>query len=264
MLPVKKIYIDSRYKTADSASNSDFKMQLNRSIHLPKNTVFYIENFACAHVWYSIEENINDTLYMVINGSNHYFTLTSKNYTGDTFATEIQSKLNGIQANTFTVTFDSTRNNITIGVVNSTTFKVLTSTDLTKIFGNVDPKSTNDVLQNVSYPSPVYSNSNPFVSGFLNLLCIRNLYLHSPNLSSFTTYGGNGESNIIKKIPVTSDFGYIIVDNFTSTHDWLDCSGMTINNVEFQLRDVRGNLVPLHDSNVSFSIVFSKMDLEDY
>ena len=263
MLPVKKIYIDSRFKTPDSSSNSDFRIQLTRSFHLPKNTVFYIENFACAHAWYSIEEGFNDTLYMVINGTNYNIKLRARNYTGDTFATEIQSQLNALIANTFVVIFDSGKNNISIGCVNNTTFKVLTNADLQSTFGTADPKSTNDVLQNLSYPSPVYSTSKPFVSGFLNLLCIRNLYLHSPNLSSFSTYGGNGESNIIKKVPVTSDFGYLIVDNFTSTHDWLDCGGLTINNLEFQLRDVKGNLVPLHDSNVSFSIVFSKVNLED-
>ena len=97
----------------------------------------------------------------------------------------------------------------------------------------------------------------------LGLLSIRNIYLHSPNLSSFSTYGGKGESNIIKKIPVSSDFGYLIIETFTSTHDWLDCSSLTLSCLEFQLRDSYGNIVPLHGSNVSFSIVFSKQSLED-
>jgi hypothetical protein len=101
------------------------------------------------------------------------------------------------------------------------------------------------------------------VSGFLSLLGIRNLYLTSPNLSKFTTFGLNGESNIIKKVPVSSDFGYLIVETFASDNDWLDCSGLTINCLEFQLRDVKGNIVPLHEANVSFSVVFSKLNLED-
>ena len=95
------------------------------------------------------------------------------------------------------------------------------------------------------------------------MLAFRNIYLASPNLSSFTTMGARGESNIIKKIPITSDFGYLIADSFTSTHDWLDCSGLTLNSIEFILRDVKGNTVPLHGTHVSFSIVFSKLQLED-
>ena len=62
---------------------------------------------------------------------------------------------------------------------------------------------------------------------------------------------------------MSSDFGYLIIDNFTSTHDWLDCSNLILSCMEFVLRDSYGNIVPLHGSNVSFSIVFSKQNLED-
>ena len=263
LLPVKKIYIDSRYKTADSQSDSNFKFQLARSFYMPKNTVFYIENFVCAHAWYTIEQGINDTLYMTINGSAHDIKLTPQNYNGDTFAIQIQMQLNALVANTFTVTFNSAQNNIKIAVNNGTTFQVLTNIDLKSRFGSTDAKSTNDILQNFDYSSPTYNQDTPFVSCFLDLLSIRNLYLSSPNLSSFSTYGANGEANIIKKVPVSSDFGYLIIESFTSTHDWLDCGGLTLNCIKFQLRDVKGNFVPLHDSNVSFSIVFSKVNLED-
>ena len=47
-LPIKKIYINSNFKTPDSQSDSNFKFQLTRSINLPKNTIFYIET--CSHV----------------------------------------------------------------------------------------------------------------------------------------------------------------------------------------------------------------------
>ena len=40
MLPVKKIYLDSRFSSSDSISNSNFEMQLSRTVRLPKNTVF--------------------------------------------------------------------------------------------------------------------------------------------------------------------------------------------------------------------------------
>ena len=147
---------------------------------------------------------------------------------------------------------------------NGTEFRVYTNKDLKSRFGTADPKSTNDILQNHDSNSPVYHQDKTFVSGFLNLLAIRNLYLTSPNLSSYTTLGSKGEANIIKKVPVSSEFGHLVIETFTSTHDWLDCGGLTLNCFEFQLRDVKGNLVPLHDSNVSFSIVFSKQNLEDH
>ena len=62
---------------------------------------------------------------------------------------------------------------------------------------------------------------------------------------------------------MSSGFGYLIIDSFTSTHDWLDGSGLTLNNLEFVLKDVKGNIIPLHGSHVSFSNVFSKLQVED-
>ena len=91
----------------------------------------------------------------------------------------------------------------------------------------------------------------------MKLDVFRNIYLSSPNLGTYTTLGSRGESNILKKIPVTSNYGYLIVDSNTSNHDFLDCSDQTLNTIEFNLKDVTGNIIPLHGSNISFSIVFA-------
>ena len=261
MLPVKKIYINSNFKTADSQSDSNFKFQLSRTFSFPKNTVFYIENFTCSHAWYSVEAGFNDSLCMMVNGGNFRIELPPGNYTGATLATEIQTACNIMRANVFTVSYSTKQNNITIAAVGSTTFKVYTDDEALSIFGT--DKTINNILQNTRGTSDTYSSSHSYTSGFIELLSIRNIYLHSPNLSSFTTYGGKGESNILKKIPVSSDFGYLKIESFTSNHDWLGCSNFSITCLEFQLRDCYGNLVPLHGSNVSFAIVFSKVSLED-
>ena len=145
----------------------------------------------------------------------------------------------------FTVVFNVNLNNLSISCSGSNTFYIYTDTDLsTKVNGNwtgtsysaSSPFSCNDILNSTCTNSPLFSKDNPYTSGSLEMLAFRNIYLASPNLSSFTTMGARGESNIIKKIPITSDFGYLIVDSFTSTHDWLDCSGLTLNNIEFILK----------------------------
>ena len=41
---IKKVYIDSRYKTNDSVSNSDFKFELKEGLDLADNTVCYIDD----------------------------------------------------------------------------------------------------------------------------------------------------------------------------------------------------------------------------
>ena len=47
-----------------------------------------------------------------------------------------------------------------------------------------------------------------FESGFLDLLIMHNLYMHSPNLGHAYSIGVNGENTIIKTIPISSSFGY--------------------------------------------------------
>ena len=62
---------------------------------------------------------------------------------------------------------------------------------------------------------------------------------------------------MIKKIPVSAEFGYMVMDRSTSQHDYLDCGKTTLRTLEFELRDVKGRFIPLHNANISFSLVFS-------
>jgi hypothetical protein len=64
MLPKRKIYIDSRYKTADSISNTDFKIQLSENIKFPENSGFYITDICIPNTFRTVEEGINDRLYI--------------------------------------------------------------------------------------------------------------------------------------------------------------------------------------------------------
>ena len=54
MLPIQKIYIDTRHSTADSKSTSDFKISLPNNITLPSNTAFYITDIAVPVSWYTV------------------------------------------------------------------------------------------------------------------------------------------------------------------------------------------------------------------
>ena len=40
MLPIKKLYIDTRFKSKYSASHSDFKIDLPIALTMPEDTVF--------------------------------------------------------------------------------------------------------------------------------------------------------------------------------------------------------------------------------
>ena len=54
-----KVYIDSRFKTNDSVSNSDFKFELKEQIEIPDDTVCYIDDISIPHSFYTIEDYNN-------------------------------------------------------------------------------------------------------------------------------------------------------------------------------------------------------------
>ena len=117
------------------------------------------------------------------------------------------------------------------------------------------PSSCNDIITNRTIN--LNNTVSPFISGMLNLQGFRAVYLSSSNLSNFNTLGPQGEQNIIKKVATNSDFGYLIVDTIVSDHDWLECGRMTLNTIDFQIKDVKGNFINFRDSPVSFTVVFS-------
>ena len=95
-----------------------------------------------------------------------------------------------------------------------------------------------------------------YESNFLDLLNNNNSYMHCPNLRHFNSIGVRGENNIIKKIPVSSGFGYLITDSGVSPRDKMDVSRQSVKTIQITLKDVSGNVINLHGANCSFSLVF--------
>ena len=52
---VRKVYIDSRFRTNDSDSNSDFKFEFTEALELPDNAVCYVDDISIPHTWRTIE-----------------------------------------------------------------------------------------------------------------------------------------------------------------------------------------------------------------
>ena len=67
MLPIKKIYIDSRHSASDDASSTDFKVDLLVNITLPYNTAFYINNVTSPFLELIIASDRNNIIYFRIN-----------------------------------------------------------------------------------------------------------------------------------------------------------------------------------------------------
>ena len=276
----KKIYIDSKFRSSDSNSSSDFKYELPETMSFKEDTVVYIDDIAIPHAWSSILKDINDKLYFNVYlievttslETNLIATIEPGNYTGGDLAAEIQSKMNNVSqtatgaANLFTCAYVVKTNKITIACSNSQyEFRIITQPELKTIewtggptFDRNKPNDINEIFSNMNSVSVKHNSTNPFVSGAINLQPFNNIYIHGSNLCNYNTIGPLNERTILKKVPVSADFGHMIFDQCVLINDYNDCGNNTIKTLFFSLKSSRGDIIPLNGCNWSFSLVFSR------
>ena len=137
---IKKVYIDSRYKTNGSVNNSDFKLERKEALDLPDNRVCYIDDISIPHTWYTIE-NYNNQLYIettnnsITNGT--LIILPNGNYTASSLAATLFLPL---QTRVLEIGFSCNYNN-NVGTIEITNpsdsqFRILTDDTVVSLQGN--------------------------------------------------------------------------------------------------------------------------------
>ena len=174
MLPVKNIYIDSRFKSSDSESDSNMKIDLKTTLNLPDDCICFLDDITIPVSFYNIDQYRN-IFYFNINNSYYYETIESNNYSTSTLSYMISDILNGI-VNKFKVVTDIAKNIIKISTTdNNLTFKILTDTEATEVYPS-PLNSINEILMNNN--PKLCSISSNYVSGYINLSTIRNIYIY--------------------------------------------------------------------------------------
>ncbi len=258
MLPIKKIYIDSRFKSSDSASNSDFKIDLPTTLLMPEDTGFYIDDVCVPHTWFPVEAGRNDAIVFQFAIETKAISVAPGNYSVKDLGVAIVAAMNAeVHVTAFESGYDAKTNSLTIKLASgysTNQFEIYTD-DALKQMGYTY-KTMNTLLKNFT---PKGFSNNPFVSGYIDMYPLRNIYMSCSGLGNFNTMSISGDRNIIKKIPVTTGHGDVIFDQTVTGMDYLDCSHQTLSRISFQLKDVYGSIIDLHGNHISFSIVFSRV-----
>ena len=275
MLPVKKIYIDSKARTNDSKSTTNFSIDLIESLPMPEDATFIVADIIIPHTWYLIAPDQNRSLYVKedLGGgqSGQYLyelEIPAVSYDGPSLESAISNALNhATPALQFTYTVHWNPVTETINIIPDSSvngspkiFRILTDNDVNTAFvSNFEkqaPSQINALLGNVG-TSKENTVTSHYQSQRVDFNKIKYLFLKSPNLGTFRTLGSFGERTVIKKIPVTAGPGQMILDDVRSGMDTLDCSKQSLKRLEFQLTDERGNEVDLHHHDISFSLIFN-------
>ena len=186
---INKIYIDSRFRTFDSKSSSNFKIELKEYYLVLDNYGAVITDITLPRSWYTANEN-NNKLYLrlqkIAGGTttDYIVTIPPKNYDINTLALALSSAITTAAlpiALPFVVTADIPSGTLTISNGSASFFQILTDTDLQAavwtgpVYDKTSPQSINNVLSNVN-DNVRCTPTSPFVSGVVNVLPYESVY----------------------------------------------------------------------------------------
>lgn len=258
-LVIKKIHIDTRFKTVNSKSSSNFSIQLPSPIRLPQNTIMYVCNVCLPVSWYMIAANRNNKFYYYDNDEVLAASIIPDgNYTVDLLAAIISQCLEVSTAGAFVVTYDTDLNIIIITPTGTNKIRLPTDDEL-KELGYLLPNSINSILQNYT-PNTTYTNSKPYISKYIDLFPIRNVYLQCQNiLTESDNMLASGEGNIICAIPINAKYNQLVISDRLISMDYNTVGNQSINLLKFRLINIWGEEIELNNNHFSFSLLFTKL-----
>jgi len=263
--------VDSRFKSINSTSNTDFKIELTDNLQIPPYTGCVITDVVIPRTFYNVNKT-NNKLYFRIklpnsNYNDYIITLTPQNYNLFGLSTELMNKMN----NAIGFNYLQAQANTSLGkilitivdVINVASFSIFTNSDLlTKCNGtwrgpfyNINNlTSLNSNLNNDDrLPSQEYTQ---YYSGVVDLLGTHTIYIKSSTLCNYSNIGPGAEQNIVKKIMNNVEFGNVIIYENYLIEDYVDVSDRYLKVIDFQITDAFGNVLDLLGSHISFSILF--------
>ena len=275
-LDIQKIYIDSRFRTANSKSESDFNVELPRSFNVPDGVVAHIDDIVIPVSWSTIDER-NRNCYVKLtcgatNVSDTVFSFDYQNIEGGNFATQLAARLNWLFKDfvpkpVFVCDYDLNNNLITLSMTDARTSQ--TEKDANPLILQIHTDATL-ALPPYNYSTPNTINTiirntvqttirvGAAYKCYIDLFGTRNLYLTSSALCSYDNVSNFGIDTIIKKIPCSVPYNKMIIQSSGSTLDGLDVSKRTLRFLDFKLVDSSFRPIPLQGNHFSFSIVFQQ------
>ena len=274
---VNKIYIDSRFKTKESISDSNFSVDLPESVELGEGTGCVVTDITIPHTWYNISTNNNRFFFRVVREGPPIviidvgLTITPQNYDIFQLGQALEETMNAAMAGpVFDVTVDAQAGTLIIALLPANTGVEFLDDDTLAtrvngswtgpIYDTTNIKSMNSVLRINGLPRQqrVRDNAGPFVTGVIDLLPLHSLFLTSTKISNYSSLSVNGSRNTLKKMVITTGFGQINTYDLVFPEEAVDVSGLTLKLLDFQLRDSFGNIVDLNGAHITFSLLLIK------
>jgi hypothetical protein len=250
----RKLYIDSRFRAAGSASHSDFTFQLPRSIELPAGTRAVVDSVQIPNVFQTVEPR-RSLLYLSITvaGSEpveRVVPLVAGHYNAFTLASHVQDQLNATGYGAWTVVYNEPTGRLSITVAGS---------GIVVHLRGRDPALPNDALEVIG----AGENGIAIVNGFpevmphhIDIVGTRVLFLASSTFGAYNCLGPRGESDYIRQILVNEGYSGYITDKLNHPAEYISVGGAQLQSLRFRLVDGTGEVVDMKGRSIAFSIIF--------
>jgi len=277
-MPPVKLFVDSRFRR--DGTNSEFSFALPRPIEVNKPYKAMVDQVHIPHVWTTIN-TYNQALYVeeILNAAatQRKIYLTIKQYSGNTLAAELQSRLNEgtfLPQNAYTVTFDAEQGKLAVALNAQgaqarffpMSFLLEAGSGFFQDSSTGEGVVANDSADHViglTHQTSVSSFDGPTGVSFehVSMNPVHTLYLHCDGGmgTGDDAVGPLGNGTILRSLPVTSVYGSIMHDLSLNPHDFTLVNPGQLQTFKFRLADSLGRSVPL-SMPFSFSILLSAVD----
>ena len=248
-LTYKKIFIDSKYRTEQSKSSSDFSIELNEKLETPEGTRMYVTDISIGAVWKTTEVGFYEYMYVMV-------------FNGDTLVTDLTA--GGI----FVYSYSSATRTVEIKVKDGLPYTIKIPTDdelenyVNGIWDSVSAPYDSRKTVSINYLLSNFVPTNPiatWTSSYLNLVPFRYVFITSNSLSDYRYSAPNSySSSINRKVLCTEQLGGIINDNH-SVHqeDYIDIGGRNLKRLDFKITDETGTVMNRYNIDVQFALLIS-------
>ena len=228
----------SRDRLSDSVGSHNFTMNITNT---PLRGNYALEFLNIQNTIYTIRTNYNDILYFNENSTNKSATITAGYYTSSTISAALKTALDSASGGfaTFTVTFSTTTQKITISSTQDFSLKFATTDNSSARllgFNNVNTNAATTVTSNnvVNFSDPLSIN----------------IFIAEANSSNFSSSNG-GHGTFLVPIDVSfGGFKYYKSDDFKQIVNFVGTNKLSI-----QVRSMEGsNAVDLNASDWEFCL----------
>ena len=274
----KRIIVDSRHRTADSVSSSDFFVDLPPT-HVPAGSQLFIDGVCLSVAWPVVGPG-RDKLYVqedVVGGSMYIraVSLPHGSYNSITLATAVAAHLNsgshlagtyGTSVANGAMTFTNSSDPTTQGKARIFSRSAADQDYLKQNFPGYLGEDVNEILG--LWETPVLADGTSWIfngqsqtGSFLDLAHTKQAFIHCESLGETSTITCGGDTTVLRRIVLggSSVQGDVVVDTLSTglaaTHFDADT---TLGRLHFQIKDWAGNLLSLAHHEVSWEMIIQR------